>query len=177
MGTKAERKTAANLVYIYDREFNTIEVPVKVPSGKVVYDVNKILKKMKPDKKTTEAATALMDKLGKKIRPYYKIQAGENIPQAFNRALMDAFAEGKISLSEMSEMNTGNEEDEEITAFNRTILIELFIYIVDYDRLPDFVNDEKVRKELADAEVLYQEYPVARILNVVQSFLQIAGLK
>lgn len=171
-------KETKNLMTIFDGEFNTIEVPCKVPSGKVIYDVNKILGKFKKDDSAAKVGTETMNKIGKKLRPFLKVQNGENIHSALYRAMMDAFSEGKIDLSDVTEFQSGTTTvADDIADYNRRLMLEVFISIINRELLEEFVPDAAVRAEITDVDALYDKYPMRRINEEVDAFLRRAGLR
>lgn len=171
-------KKSMNVMTIFDGEFNTIEIPIKVPSGKVIYDVNKILGKFKKDESALKVGSEAMNKIGKKLRPFLKVQQGETFNSALHRAMMDAFSEGKIDLSDVTEFQGGTTTvADDISDFNRRLMLEVFVSIIDYEQLEKYVPDAAVRAEITDIDTLYDKYPMRRINEEVDVFLRLAGLR
>ena len=176
--TAEAKKKSLNVMTIFDGEYNTIEIPVKVPSGKVIYDVNKILKQFKKDETALKAGSEAMNRIGKKLRAFLKIEAGESFNSALHRAMMEAFAEGKVDLSDVTDFQQGSTTvGDDIADYNRRVMLQVFIGIIDGERLAEFVPDAAIRAEITDIDALYDKYPMRRINEEVDAFLRLAGLK
>ena len=165
--------SSKNVMTIYDREFNEIAVPMKVPSGNVIYEVDKILRGAVKDTKAIAASSAVMDKAGKVLRQYLKPHPGELHEKAFERAISEAFLDGKLTLAQLSEWQDAAGATPEVSRDNRRVMMEVFAFIVDASK----IDDPAMRAELTDVATLYHDYPQAPILQVVANFLRSSGLK
>lgn len=175
MESTAEPKK--NTVSIYDINFNLIEVPVKIPSGKTIYSINKILAKTKRPESDNKARH-LMNEVGKKIRSYFHLNKGENISLALQRAMMEAFSDGKLQLSDMMDMQAEATDDTgETDEYNRRLMLDVFIEMIDRERLNEFVPEVPLQQDLLNADKLYEHYPMNAILQAAANFLRYAGLR